>query len=178
MKSGKLTSQEFCGKYLPPNWAERDLQTYCQRVLRQRRGMGIFLPPDEVVIPTPNSRRRADIATLTAIYEVKCWLSYDNIYHAVAQTELYMRYGGKIIGVIPKQRVIIGVAPIDYNDYQSALRLAKDFSNLKGIKVIFINECPEWHLHSMENFNANKYLLWIIYLLSLFIIVTVVLVFR
>ncbi|NJN11688.1 MAG: hypothetical protein HC836_49890 [Richelia sp. RM2_1_2] len=174
----KLTPKEFCAKYLPESWCERDLQLYIQKVIRQKWGMGIWQPPDEVVVATPNSRRRIDLATPLTVYECKCWLTYDNIYHAIAQTEIYTRYGGKILGIIKKQRIVIGVAPIDFKEYESARKLAKDFSNLKGIKVIFINECPEWYLQHSEH-SANKYLLYIIYFLCLFIasFITVVLIF-
>lgn len=168
--SRKLTPQEFCDKYLPANWCEKDLQMYCQRVIKVKRGFGILQPPDEVVVPTPNSKRRIDLATWLTVYECKCWLSYDNIYHAVAQTELYARYGGKLLGIIPKQRVVIGVAPPGHQDYQSASRLAKDFSNLKGIKIVFINECPEWHLNNLHATDSSKILLGVIAFLLLFII--------
>ena len=165
----KLSPKEFCEKYLPTPWNERDLQLYIQRVIKQKKGAGIFQPPDEVVVKTPNSRRRIDLGGWFTVYEVKCWLSYDNIYHAVAQTELYTRYGEKILGIIQKHRVIIGVAPADFKEYESARRLKEDFSELKGIKVIFINESPEWHLNSSGDVNVNKYLIYIIYLLFLFI---------
>lgn len=173
MKGRKLTTQEFCSKYLPANWCEKDLQLYCQRVIKIKRGMGLFKPPDEVVIPTPNSKRRADLTTWLSIYEVKCWLTYDNIYHAVAQTELYARYGSKLLGVVNKRRIIIGVAPPSADDYKSAVRLAKDFSNLRGIKVIFINECPEWHVDSLSGGDSTKLLIGIIGFLLLFIVVFV-----
>ena len=166
----KLSPKDFCEKFLPSPWNERDLQLYIQRVIKQRQGMGIFQPPDEVVVTTPNSRRRIDLATWFTVYEVKCWLTYDNIYHAIGQSELYTRYGGKILGVIPKYRVIIGVAPYEFKEYESAKRLAEDFSNLKGIKVVFVNESPEWHLGSGGNVNINKYLVYTIYFLILFIV--------
>jgi hypothetical protein len=174
MISRKLTPQEFCDKFLPTPWNERDLQLYVQRVIKHRWGAGIFQPPDEVVVVTPNSRRRIDLATLIAVYECKCWLTYDNVYHAIAQTEIYTRYGGKILGVVKKRRVVIGVAPVDFKEYQSAKRLADDFSKLRGITVIFINECPKWHLHSGGEVQVNKYLIYIIYFLILFIISFVV----
>jgi hypothetical protein len=168
--SHKLSPQEFCSKYLPQSWCERDLQMYVQRLIKIRQGAGLFTPPDEVVVKTPNSRRRIDLATWFEVYEIKCWLTYDNIYHAVGQSEIYARYGGKILWLIKKRRVIIGVAPTDSKEYESASRLAKDFSNLRGIKVIFINEHPEWHLMRAESFNINKYLLFVIYFMGLFII--------
>jgi hypothetical protein len=171
----KLTPQEFCNKYLPANWCEKDLQMYCQRVIRTKKGFGLLNPPDEVVVPTPNSKRRIDLATWLTVYECKCWLNYDNIYHAVAQTELYVRYGNKFMGLLRKQRVIIGVAPVSQQDYESAVRLAKDFSNLQGIKVIFINESPEWHLNSHVG-DSSKLLLSIIGFLLLFIIAFVAVV--
>ena len=176
-KMKKLSPREFCEKYLPQNWNERDLQAYIQRVIKKKY-QNIFTPPDEVAVTTPNSRRRIDIATPTAVIEVKCWLTYDNIYHAVAQTEIYARYGSKILGIINKKRIVIGVAPVDSKEHGSARRLAEDFSALKGIKVIFINECPEWHLQGSESTNINKFLVYIIYFLVLFIIgfVTVILI--
>lgn len=171
-KSNHLTPQEFCSKYLPPTWSERDLQTYIQKVLARKR-LGL-MPRDEVAIATPHSRRRADISTWSTVYEVKCWLTYDNIYHAIAQTELYTRYGDNMFLFIPKSRVVIGVAPYDYKEYESASRLAKDFSNLAGIKVIFINECHEWHLSGKNDTATNQLLLMIIGLLVLFIVSFVV----
>lgn len=158
-KGRKLTPQEFCATYLPPSWCERDLQLYVQRVIKQRFGLGIFQPPDEVVIPTPGTKkgRRADLATWFTVYEVKSFLDYDKIYHAVAQTELYVRYGAKIL-FFKKRRVIIGVAPAG-EDYYSAANLKKDFSALHGIKVIFINEAPEWHLNNARSTDVNKWLL-------------------
>jgi hypothetical protein len=172
--SRELSPSEFCNKYLPPNWAERDLQLYVQRVIKARQGLGLYQPPDEVKVKTPNSKRRADLATPITIYEVKCFLTYDNIYHAVGQSELYARYGSKILWFIKKRRIIIGVAPTE--EYQSASRLAKDFSSLRDIKVVFINECPEWHLDNFQSVNWVKILLAIIGLLILFIVAFVAIV--
>jgi hypothetical protein len=174
--SHKLSPQEFCATYLPPNWCERDLQMYCQRVIKNRQGMGIFAPPDEVNIPTPGTKkgRRADLATPLTVYEVKCWLDYDKIYHAVAQTELYARYGGKILWIIPKRRVVIGVAPTGVDEYRSAANLAKDFSSLRGVKVVFINEHPEWHLNSARQVEVNKILLGAVLFLSVVLGVAVI----
>lgn len=146
--------------------------------MKARFYLGLYTPPDEQNVKTPNSKRRIDLATPTTIYECKCFLTYDNIYHAVGQSELYMRYGAKILWFIKKRRVIIGVAPTE--DYQSASRLAKDFSALRGIKVVFINECSEWHLDNFQSVNWVKILLAIIGLLILFIVafVAVVLIRR
>jgi hypothetical protein len=164
---GGLSPQEFCQTYLPANWCERDLQLYVQRILKSKY-INLLAAPDEVGVPTPTTRRRIDIATWHSIYEVKCWLNYDNIYHAIAQTELYSRYGGKMLGIIPKQRVVIGVAPASHEDLRSARRLSDDFSKLRGIKVIFINEHPEWH--SAKNQSVNILLVYVIIFLVLFIL--------
>jgi hypothetical protein len=169
--SKKLTPQEFCSLYLPNNWCEKDLQMYCQRVLKMRRGFGIFPPRDEVVIKTPGTTkgRRSDLETWSTIYEVKCFLDYDKIYHAIAQTELYRHYGRKVAGIFPKQRVVIGVAPPQDELYRSAKNLAKDFSSIRGITVIFINENPEWHMNNARGETVNKALLGIVIFLSLMV---------
>lgn len=171
--SKKLSPQEFCSLYLPSNWCEKDLQLYCQRVIKIRHGFGLLMPADEVSIKTPGTTkgRRSDLETWSTIYEVKCFLDYDKIYHAVAQTELYSYYGSKIFGVIPKRRVVIGVAPPQYELYNSAKNLAKDFSSMRGITVLFINEHPQWHMNGARGESVNKVLLGIILFLSLAIAV-------
>ncbi|KAB8318259.1 hypothetical protein SD81_017040 [Tolypothrix campylonemoides VB511288] len=130
-----MNSLEFCDRYLPSIWAERDLQLLIQKRLRR----WWLRAPDEVQVRTPASLRRIDIATWLTIYEVKKWLTRDNIFHAVAQTELYSHYGTKLFWVIPKRRVIVGLAPTDPIDYDQAVRVAKDFRRM-GIEVIFLNE--------------------------------------
>lgn len=146
-----------------------------------RRGLGIFAPADEVAIKTPGTTkgRRSDLETWSTIYEVKCFLDYDKIYHAIAQTELYQHYGRKILGIFPKQRVVIGVAPPQHDLYQSAKNLAKDFSSIRGISVIFINESPEWHMSNARGETVNKTLLGIVIFLSLTIgVFLLVILFR
>jgi len=200
--SKKLTPQEFCSLYLPSNWCEKDLQMYCQRVLKMRQGLGIFAPADEVHITTPSTQRRSDLETWTTIYEVKCFLDYDNIYHAIGQTEIYSFYGSKIFGLgflnkipglckfriiqkisrlgfIKKRRVVIGVAPPQAELYRSAKNLAKDFSSIRGITVIFINEHPGWHVNSARGETVNKALLGSVAFLSLTIgVFLLVILFR
>ena len=163
-----LTSEEFCQKYLPTQWAEKDLQLYIQRVL-QSKWINLRYAPDEVPVHTATARRRIDISTWHSIYEVKCFLTYDNIYHAVGQSELYCRCGSKIGGFIRKRRVIIGVAPTDYKELLSAAKLADDFNKLKGIKIVFINCHPEWHIERYASNRVNKWLVYAVIFLLLFI---------
>lgn len=130
-----MNSLEFCYRHLPEVWAERDLQLLVQKRLRRYW----LKATDEVQVRTPASLRRIDIETWLTIYEVKKWLTRDNIFHAVAQTELYSHYGTKLFWVIPKRRVIVGLAPTEPADYDQATRLARDFKKM-GIEIIFINE--------------------------------------
>ncbi|MBD1836141.1 hypothetical protein H6F61_26515 [Cyanobacteria bacterium FACHB-472] len=107
-----------------------------QKQLRQR---GMFLAPHEVRIKTPTATRRIDLATWLCNYEVKKWLTRDEIFHAVAQTELYNHYGPKLLWIIPKRRVIVGLAPISPREYEAARKVAEDFRAM-GVSVIFVNE--------------------------------------
>jgi hypothetical protein len=141
-----MTPQEFCDRYLDPiSWNEQDLQRIIQKRLRR---FYILAAPDEVRIKSHATTRRADLTTWLTIYEVKKYLTRDNIFHAVAQTELYQYYGGKVLGIIPKRRVVIGLAPVDMFEYNSARTVAEDFSKM-GVKVIFIN-------HSGLNFHVPE----------------------
>lgn len=63
----------------------------------------------------------------------------------MAQTELYTHYGKKTFWVIPKRRVIIGLAPYDQQEYQQAVRVAEDFRKM-GIEIIFINESLDFQV--------------------------------
>jgi len=131
-----MNSLEFCDRFLGDGWCERDLQMLIQKQLRQR---GMLLAPHEVRIKTPTATRRIDLATWLCNYEVKKWLTREAIFHAVAQTELYNHYGPKILWVIPKRRVVIGLAPSDPRDYEAARKVAEDFRTM-GVNVIFLNE--------------------------------------
>lgn len=131
-----MSSEEFCDRYLPESWGERDLQLLLQRKMRTYK---LLQAPDEVRIKTFCTTRRADLATWLTVYEIKKYLTRDNIFHAVAQSEMYVHYGDKLFWIIPKRRVIVGLAPTEYQDYQSALSVAKDFRAM-GIDVIFVNE--------------------------------------
>lgn len=131
-----MSSQEFCDRYLPDSWGEKDLQLLLQRKMKKYRLLQV---PDEVRIKTVATTRRADLTTWLTVYEVKRYLTRDNIFHAVAQTELYTHYGEKLFWVIPKRRVVVGLAPLDYQDYQSAISVARDFRAM-GVEVIFVNE--------------------------------------
>ena len=131
-----MTPQEFCDRYLPESWGERDLQLLLQRKMRRYK---LLQAPDEVRIRTTYTTRRAAISTWLSVYEVKRYLTRSDIFHAVAQTELYTHYGDKLFWVIPKRRVVVGLAPPEYQDYQSAISVARDFRAM-GIEVIFVNE--------------------------------------
>jgi len=131
-----MNSLEFCDRYLRDGWCERDLQMLIQKQLRHR---GMFLAPHEVRIKTPTATRRIDLTTWLCNYEVKKWLTRDEIFHAVAQTELYNHYGPKLLWIIPKRRVIVGLAPTNPRDYEAARKVAKDFRAM-GVSVIFVNE--------------------------------------
>lgn len=163
---GKLTPQEFCKMYLSEPWAEKDLQMYIKRCLRSKSWftkLVQFSVLEEERIKTSCTTRRADLSTWNTIYEVKCYLDYDTIYHAVAQTELYAYCGKKIWGIKRKKRVVIGLAPLQGDSYIAASRLAKDFRAM-GIQVIFINEEPIWH-HTGNASQINNYLVIAVFIL-------------
>jgi hypothetical protein len=140
----KITSQEFCARFLPQNWKEADLQ---QHIRQQLKKGGLLIAPEENRIKTKSATRRSDVETWLIRYEVKKWLTYENIYRAAGQLLLYRAYGRKILWVFNKREVIIGLAPVptpdNPNAYWEALKLARDFRAI-GIEVIFINEAPEW----------------------------------
>lgn len=138
--STKMTPQEFELNFLPADWKEQDLQ---HLLYRRMRAIAPWYTGVETRIQTATTTRRADISNWFCVYEVKKYLTRDAIFHAVAQTELYAKFGRKILWIIPKQRVVIGVAPRDYLDYKSAVTVAEDFRKM-GIGVIFINESPNW----------------------------------
>ncbi len=131
-----MNSDEFCDRYLPDGWCERDLQLLVQKRLRR---FGLLAAPDEVRIKTPTAVRRIDLATWLCNYEVKRYLTRDNIFHAVAQTELYNYYGPKLLWIIPKRRVVVGLAPSDAYEYEAARKVAEDFRAM-GVNVVFLNE--------------------------------------
>ncbi|MGF1674251.1 MAG: hypothetical protein ACFCUV_11290, partial [Rivularia sp. (in: cyanobacteria)] len=99
-----MTPQEFENRYLPSSWGERDLQLLIQYKMRKYK---LLKAPQEVRIKTDATTRRADLATWLTVYEVKRYLTRDNIFHAVAQTELYTYYGDKLFWIIPKRRVVV-----------------------------------------------------------------------
>jgi len=136
-----VTPYDFAREYLPEPWGERDLQKLVQRRIRS---WGLLQCPDEVKIKTPSTTRRSDLETFWVRYELKKELNYDNLKSALGQLYLYSHYGSKILGFIPKRKVIIGLAPSEWGEYQSAAKLAIDIRGM-GIKVIFINEQPNWH---------------------------------
>ncbi|WP_066425144.1 hypothetical protein [Anabaena sp. 4-3] len=131
-----MNSLEFCDRYLPDYWAERDLQLLIQKRLQR---WWFIAAPDEVTVKTPSTTRRIDISTWLTVYEVKKWLTRDAIFHAVAQTELYAFYGPKLLWLFSKRRVVVGLAPTDQSEYEQASRVARDFRRM-GVEVIFLNE--------------------------------------
>lgn len=131
-----MNSLEFCDRYLPDYWAERDLQLLIQKRLQR---WWFLAAPDEVRVKTPSTTRRIDISTWLTVYEIKKWLTRDAIFHAVAQTELYTFYGPKLLWIFRKRRVVVGLAPTDPSEYEQAARVARDFKRM-GIEVIFLNE--------------------------------------
>jgi hypothetical protein len=143
-----LTTQQFETEYLPPNWEEKHLQLYIQKKLKR---YNLIAAPDEVKVKTPSCKRRIDLCLTVPVlgaianYEVKKYLTYDSIFHAVAQLELYGHYGGKILGLVPRHRIVIGLTPADPKEYQKAERLAQDFRGM-GISVVFANQCNNWHI--------------------------------
>jgi hypothetical protein len=156
---GKLSPREFCQAYLPEPWAEKDLQAYIKRCLCSKSWATKIIKYsvlEEERIKTSCTTRRADLSTWNTVYEVKCYLDYDTIYHAVAQTELYAYCGSKIWGIKRKKRAVIGLAPPQEDNYISASRLARDFRAM-GIQVIFINEDSAWH-HTGNTSEINNYL--------------------
>lgn len=146
-----MTPREFAAQYLPESWGERDLQLLVQRRIRS---WGFLQCPDEVNIKTPSTTRRSDLETWYARYELKKELNYDNLKSALGQLYLYNHYGSKIFGFIPKQKLIIGLAPSEWGEYQSAAKLAIDIQKM-GIKVIFINEQPNWHSSQLKGWQVQ-----------------------
>lgn len=146
-----MTPREFAAHYLPEPWGERDLQLLVQRRIRS---WGFLQCPDEVNIPTKSTTRRSDLETFWARYELKKELNYDNLKSALGQLYLYSHYGSKIFGFIPKRKFIIGLAPSEWGEYQSAAKLAIDIRGM-GIKVIFLNEQPNWHSSSLKGWQVK-----------------------
>lgn len=136
-----MTPREFAAHYLPEPWAERDLQLLVQHRINS---WVFFHCRSEVKIPSKATTRRSDLETFWARYELKRELTYDNLKSALGQLYLYNHYGSKILGFIPKRKVIIGLAPSEWNEYQSAAKLAIDIRGM-GIKVVFLNEQPNWY---------------------------------
>jgi hypothetical protein len=135
-----MQTREFAEKFLPQGYGERDLQLLIQRRIRK---WGFLQCPDEVKIKTPSTVRRSDLETWSTRYELKRELDYSSLKSALGQLYLYNHYGSKILGFIPKKKVIIGLAPHDEQERQSALKLAVDIEGM-GIRVIFLNEFPNW----------------------------------
>lgn len=146
-----MNPQEFARNYLPEPWGERDLQLLIQRRIKS---WGFLQCPDEVKIKTKATTRRSDLETFWARYELKKELNYDNLKSALGQLYLYNHYGSKILGFIPKRKVIIGLAPSEWGEYQSAAKLAIDIQGM-GIKVIFLNEQPNWHLSRLKGWQVQ-----------------------
>jgi len=155
-----LTPQQYCQQYLSDSWSEKDLQMLIQQRLRQQT-FGLLSCLDEVNIKSATTTRRSDLETWSHRYEVKRFLTYDTIFHAVAQLYLYGHYGKKILGFIPKRKVVMGVAPFDPYEYQIAAKLAEDFRGL-GITVVFLNEEPQW---TCKRQHQGLYISWKVLLL-------------
>lgn len=153
-----MNSLEFCDRYLPNDWCERDLQLLIQRRLKR---FGLLSAPDEVRIKTPTSTRRIDLATWLCNYEVKKWLTRENIFHAVAQTELYNHYGPKLLWIIPKRRIVVGLAPTEFSEYEAARKVAEDFRSM-GVNVVFLNETD---LNKSVELGVLAFLLLIVFVL-------------
>lgn len=142
-----METQQFINNYLDPDdLSERDLQIHLKRLL-SKGTIGLTVR-EEVKIPTPAATRRSDLETWLTRYEVKLFLSYDNLYHAYGQVCLYGRFGSRILGVIPKRKAIVGLLPIDPNYHAPARKLAEDI-RATGVEVVFVNEdsrfCKESH---------------------------------
>lgn len=146
-----MTPHEFAAQYLPEPWGERDLQLLVQRRIRL---WGFLQCPDEVRIKTKATTRRSDLETFWCRYELKRELSYENLKSALGQLYLYNHYGSKILGFIPKRKCIIGLAPAEWGEYESAAKLAIDIRGM-GIKVIFINEQPNWHSSKLKGWQVR-----------------------
>lgn len=146
-----MTPAEFVREYLPEPWGERDLQKLVQRRIKS---WGFLQCPDEVRIQTKATTRRSDLETFACRYELKKELNYDNLKSALGQLYLYNHYGSKILGFIPKRKVIIGLAPSEWGEYQSAAKLAIDIRGM-GIKVIFLNEQPNWHSSRLKGWQVQ-----------------------
>ncbi len=146
-----MTPREFAAMYLPESWGERDLQLLVQRRIRS---WGFLQCPDEVRITTKATTRRSDLETFWARYELKKELTYENLKSALGQLYLYGHYGEKILGFIPKRKYIVGLAPSEWGEYESAAKLAIDIRGM-GIKVIFLNEQPNWHSSPLKGWQVQ-----------------------
>lgn len=134
-----ISSEQFIAKYLPDSWAEIDLQ----RLIHKRLNRGLPGARMEARVRTPSGNRRADVTTWNRLYEVKKWLTYEDLKSAKTQLDIYAKFGARLLGVIPKRKTIIGLAPTGLREYRSAKKLAQDIRAM-GCEVIFINESPEW----------------------------------
>ena len=157
-----MTPREFAAHYLPEFWAERDLQLLIQKRIS---AWGFLKCPSEVGIDTSSTTRRSDLETWWCRYELKKELNYENLKSALGQLYLYNHYGSKILGLIPKRKYIIGLAPADWEHYQKAAKLAIDIRGM-GIKVIFLNECPDWHSSNLKGWQIKALLVSSLGLLS------------
>lgn len=131
-----MTPQEFISLYLPYDWAERDLQLLIQSQIKKG---GFLSAPAEQRIKTQATSRRSDLETWLTRYEIKRFLTYDNLFHALGQLYLYDAYGTKLLWLFPKFKCIAGIAPTDPEEYKAAKKLAVDIRGM-GIRVWFVNE--------------------------------------
>lgn len=139
---------DFKEKYLHAGYSEFDLQ---QLVKAHISSHGIVCR-DEVRIKTPATTRRSDLETWRLRIELKRELTYENIKSALGQLYLYDHYGSKILGFIPKQKVIMGVSPIERGELEAARKLAKDIRGM-GVRVVFLDEEPRWLERSRFKFD-------------------------
>lgn len=146
-----MTPREFAAHYLPESWAERDLQLLIQKRIS---AWGFLKCPSEVGIDTSSTTRRSDLETWWCRYELKKELNYENLKSALGQLYIYNHYGSKIFGLIPKRKYIIGLAPADWEHYQKAAKLKIDIEGM-GIKVIFLNEQPNWHSSRLNSWQVK-----------------------
>ena len=168
-----MNSREFENEYLPPLWCERDLQML---ILRQLTRRCLWSVREEVVIRTPSGTRRSDLETWRSRYEVKKWLTYGNLFRAAGQLDLYGHYGSRKLGLFPKRRVIIGLAPTDPEEYRTAAALAQDLRSM-GVVVIFFNEnIPNFKLR-MPKLSWNRNWVIAIALIIMWLVITAILLF-
>lgn len=146
-----FTSQEFADAFLPDTWGERHLQSHIKSCLEKE---GILVEA-ETQIHTPNTNRYSDLETWNTRYEVKKYLTYENLKSAAFQLRLYDKFGQKIGPRlwgwgIPKRKIIIGLGLNPYDEgYTSSQSLIRDLEDM-GYTIVEVNKDPRFWVSSQQ----------------------------